>query len=104
MLLPRDLKVAGRASPKSAVHEKCMQVPQGAYGNARFAKFHACAESGISHPGRQRRDYAWSNFNMQYITLTTASLLVQSQTTTIVWMPSIMDFDLLPDMGRMDPR
>lgn len=104
MLLLRDLKVARRASPKSAFHEKCVQLPQGAYGNARFAKFHACAESGISHPGRQRRDYTWSNFNMKYITIAAATLLVQSQTTTVVWMPSIVDFDLLPDMGRMNPR
>ena len=41
---------------------------------------------------------------MKYITIAAATLLVQSQTTNLVWMPSIVDFDLLPDMGRMNPR
>lgn len=81
-----------------------MQIPQGVHINTRIAKLHARAESGIGHPRGHRRDYPRGHFDMQYITIGAAALLVHSQTTSVVRMPAIVDLDCLPDMGRMTPR
>jgi hypothetical protein len=104
LLLLDELKIARRASPKSAFQEKYVQISQSGYGNARCTKFHPRADGSIDHPVGQRRDHARSNFNMQHLTITAAAFLVQSQTTPIAWMPAIVDLNLLPDMGRMALR
>jgi hypothetical protein len=41
---------------------------------------------------------------MQYMTITAAASLMQSQTTPVAGMPAVVDFNLLPDMGRMTAR
>ena len=81
-----------------------MQILKGICGDVRCAKFHPSAESSIDHPVGQCYDCAWSNFEMQYITITAAALFVQPQTTPIAGMPAIVDFNLLPDLGRMTVR
>jgi hypothetical protein len=38
------------------------------------------------------------------MTISAAALLVQPQTTAVTRMPAIVNLDLLPDEGRMNPR
>jgi hypothetical protein len=76
VLLLRVLRIARRASPKSTFHEKCVQMLQRAYRNARRTQFHRLADGSVDHPVGQRRDDAGSNFNMQHIAVVAAASLV----------------------------
>jgi len=90
------------ASPKSAFHEKCVQIPQGVYGNARCTKFHGRAAGGIGHPGGQYRYNTWGYFDMQYTAVGTLLAVMQPQTAPVTRMPTVVNRNLLPDMGRMN--
>lgn len=100
-MLLGDAGIAMGASPKSAFQEQSVQIPQGGHGNARRSEFHACADPGIGHPGRQYRYNAWSNLNMEHTAIAALLAVLQSQTASVTRMPTVMDLNLSSDMGRM---
>ena len=102
MILRDSVGTVRGASPKSAFHEKCVQIPQGVYGNARCTKFHGRAEGSIGHPGRQYRYNTWGYFNVQHTAVGALLAVMQSQPAPVTWVPTVVNRDLLPDMGRMN--
>ena len=101
LLLLDDVGIVSGASPKSPFQEQSVQLSQGAYRNARRTDLHGRADAGVGHPRRQYRDNAWCNLDMEYTTIPTLLAVMQSQTTSVTRMPTVMDLNLLPDMGRM---
>jgi hypothetical protein len=78
-----------------------MQISQGARRDARRPQFHAGTDTGVKHPGRQYRYYAGRNFNMQNAAAGTLFAVLRPQAAPVKRMPTIVNFNFLPDMGRM---
>jgi hypothetical protein len=78
-----------------------MQIAQRRYGYPRVTKFHPHARDRIEHPARYRPDDACTRFNMDNAAATALFNISNLDTTAVQRMPTIMDFDFLPDMGRM---
>jgi hypothetical protein len=78
-----------------------MQIAQGRHGNPRFAELHARARGRVQHPCRYYRDYASACLNMDDAASTALLDVSNPDPTPIQWVPTIMDFHFLPDMGRM---
>jgi hypothetical protein len=78
-----------------------MQIAQRCYGHPRVTEFHRRALDWIEHPCRHYPHYTSTRFNMNKAAA--ASLLDVSNfdATAVHRMPTIMDFHVLSDMGRM---
>jgi hypothetical protein len=100
-LLLDDGGIARGASPKSALKEQSVQIPQGARRNARRSEFHVSADTGVKHPSRQYRDDAWRDLDMDNAAANPLLAVLRPQTAPIERVPTIMNFNFLPDMGRM---
>ena len=79
-----------------------MQIAQRRYGDPRLTEFQSRTCDRIEHPTCNRLDFTAVGLDVDY--LRTAPLLDISDLDALAvqWMPTIMDFDFLPDMGRMN--
>jgi hypothetical protein len=100
-LLLDDVGIARGASPKSTFKEQSVQIPQGAHRNARRSEFHACADTGVKHPSRQYRYDAWCDLDMDNAAANPLLAVLRPQTAPVKRVPTIVNFNFLPDMGRM---
>lgn len=78
-----------------------MQIPQGARRNARRPEFHACTDTGVKHPSRQYRYDAWCDLDMHNAAANPLLAVLRPQTAPVKRVPTIVNFNFLPDMGRM---
>ena len=78
-----------------------MQIDQCSHCNARRAELHAGADGGIQHPRRDNDYYSWRCFDMSHATPCTLLSATQLDVTPVQRMPTILNLDFLPDMGRM---
>ena len=78
-----------------------MQIPQGARRNARRPEFHACTDTGVKHPSRQYRYAAWCDLDMHNAAANPLLAVLRPQTAPVKRVPPIVNFNFLPDMGRM---
>ena len=81
-----------------------MQVQEGARRNMRRADLHPDARGPIQHPGRHHDDHTGRRLNMNELTSAPSFTVKPPNTPPVQRMPAIMDFDFLPDMGRMNGR
>jgi hypothetical protein len=79
-----------------------MQINRRGDLSARRGDIHAGACGRIQHPGRQNSDHAERRLTNPATGALLTALL--SNTAPIQWMPTVMDLDFLPDMGRMNGR
>jgi hypothetical protein len=79
-----------------------MQFAQRCYGNPRVTEFHPRAHDRIKHPARYYPDYTSTRFNMDHAVATSLFNVSNLDSPPIQWVPTIMDFHVLPDMGRMN--
>jgi hypothetical protein len=100
-LLLDDVGIAMGASPKSAFKEQSVQIPQGARRNARRSELHAGADTGVKHPSRQYRYDAWCDLDMDNAAANPLFAVLRPQTAPVKRVPTIVNFNFLPDMGRM---
>jgi hypothetical protein len=102
-LLLGDSRITKGASPKTALDEEPMQIAQSSDIGARRANLHAGAGGRIQHPGRQHDDHAGCR-RLEVDNPAAGALLtvLLPNTTTVEGMPTVMDLDFLPDMGRMN--
>jgi hypothetical protein len=96
-----DGGVALRASPKSAYEEKPMQVPQGIRRDLGYPQRHAGTNTGVEHPGRQYRYNTRLNLEVDHATASALFTALRADAPAVKGMPGIVDFNFLPDMGRM---
>ena len=80
-----------------------MQVGQRGERHAWGTARHAGAGDGIRHPGRHDRDHAGGSLDMDDLTRGAPLAVLATDVLPIERMPTVVDHDLLPDMGRMTP-
>jgi hypothetical protein len=78
-----------------------MQISQRIHGDSRCSEGHAAADTGVEHPIRQHRYDAGLDLDVHDATTRTSFAVVSSHAAAVKWMPRIVDFNFLPDMGRM---
>jgi hypothetical protein len=100
LLLAGVLNTSG-ASPKTALRQQLMQFGKGGDGCAWSAKVHPCARGRVEHPGRHHDDDARTHLNVDHLARRSLLAVLPPHPTSVQRMPTVEDFDLLPDMGRM---
>jgi hypothetical protein len=93
--------ITAGASPKSVSLEQPMQVTQNRCRKPRSPQRHCGANAGIEHPRRQRSYDACFDLNMYQASTGALLAVVNLYRTTVVRMPAVMNYNFLPDMGRM---
>jgi hypothetical protein len=61
-----------------------------------------CAGHGVQHPRGQDDDHAGRRLDMDKTSGLAILAALPTQALTVKRMPTVMDHDFLPDMGRMD--
>ena len=100
-LLLDDVGIVRRACPQTAFNEQVLQVDQPRNRSARCADLHGRADDRVQHPRCYDRDYAGRHLNVDDAprgALLDAALL---DWPPVQRMPTVMNLDFLPDMGRM---
>jgi hypothetical protein len=81
-----------------------MQLNQRRHRDTRRADLHPGAGDGVQHPRRDYRHYARCGLDIGKATSAAPLAAVQPDTTPVEWVPTIIDLNLVPDMGRMIAR
>jgi hypothetical protein len=98
-----DGRIAPEASSKTAHSKQSMQLGQRRHPHARHAHLHPGAHSRIQHPSRDYDDDARRRLTLDDVPRGTLLAPDQPDRAAVEGMPTIMDLDELPDMGRMTP-
>jgi hypothetical protein len=91
-----------RSLPETAVFKQSMKLHQTAHRNAGFAHLHVGARRPIQHPRRNLNDLAGLDLHSDNCATGTILAAFMPKTHAEIWMPTIMKFYHLPDMGRMN--
>jgi hypothetical protein len=78
-----------------------VQIPQGIQSNSRRPKRHAGADAGIEHPVWKYCYDARFDRNMNNAPGRALLAVMRMYTSAMKRMPAIVNFNFLPDMGRM---
>jgi hypothetical protein len=78
-----------------------MQIRQGAHRSTRHSEVHARANPGVKHPCWHYRYDACSDFDMDNADTAALLAVLRPQTAPVKRVPTIVNFNFLPDMGRM---
>jgi hypothetical protein len=89
------------ASSKSVLGQQQMQVCQRVHRCSRGAQVHACACSGVEHPGGDHDHDAWCDLDMNDLAVGALLAVLAPHATSIQRVPAVEDLNFLPDMGRM---
>jgi hypothetical protein len=101
-ILLEDWGVITEASPKAAFQKKQTQIAKRVDRDARRAQSHSSANNGIDHPMWQDRYDAGCHFDMDNGAARTLFAALHPQSSTIKRVPTIVNLNFLPDMGRMN--
>jgi len=104
LLLLGDSGITLGASPETTIDEEVAQIAQRGDIDVWRAYLHAGAGGGIQHPGRQHDDHARRGFNIGDPAARAQLTVMLANTAAIKRMPTIVDLNFLPDMGRMNGR
>jgi hypothetical protein len=96
-----DGRIIAGASPKSARQEQTMQVTQDSQGNPWSSQCHRGADAGVKHPRWQSCYDTCFDLDMDYASTGPLFAVVDPDATTMVGMPAVVNYNFLPDMGRM---
>ena len=78
-----------------------MQIQQRTHRNERRAEDHAGADAGVEHPVRKYRYDARLNLDMNDAAAGALLAVMRSNSSPVERMPAVVNFNFLPDMGRM---
>ena len=78
-----------------------MQIAQYVRRNTWLTQGHCGAGAGIEHPGWKGRDH--TRFDLDVNDAPAGALLARlnPNPTAVIGMPTVVDYDFVPDMGRM---
>ena len=99
--LPDDVGIVRRVCSQSSINKQLVQVAQRRHGDPRFGEHHDGTRDGVEHPCRHHFDYARLGFNMDDTAGTALLNIANLCAPAVQWMPAIVNFNFLPDMGRM---
>ena len=78
-----------------------MQISQRIHRESRCSEGHAGADARVEHPVRQHRYDAGLDLQVHDATTRTLFSVVSAYASAVKWMPGIVNFNFVPDMGRM---
>jgi hypothetical protein len=78
-----------------------MQLDQRRYRDVRRTQGHSGAGSRIEHPRRHEDDHAGRHLDVSDLTADSPLNTLAPNPTPIERVPSVVDLDVLPGMGRM---
>ncbi|MER8996154.1 hypothetical protein [Mesorhizobium sp. M0678] len=104
MLRLHDDETIRGASPETAFDQELVKLKQRGKRYARGAQVHCRASHRIDHPGGSGNDMPRHDDEMNDPTVRAFFAVLAAKPASEIRMPTIMDFDLLPNMGRMTPR
>jgi len=78
-----------------------VQISQTIHRDAWHPELHARADTRVEHPLGQYRYNAGLNLDVHDPATRTLLAIMSSRTAAVIRMPGIVNFDFLPDMGRM---
>jgi len=84
-----------------SIDKKLVQIAQGRYADARLAEKQSGARGGIQHPFGYDLNLAVARIDMDDPASAAPLNISNLDVTAKQRMPTIMDFNFLPDMGRM---
>ena len=85
-----------------SIDKKLVQIAQGRYADARIAENQSGACGSIQHPFGNDPNLTVARVDMDDPTPAALLNISNLDATTKQRMPTIMDFNFLPDMGRMN--
>ena len=103
-LLPSELTLAREVSVLAASDQNLRQFNQRSHVNARRTDCHLCAHDGIDHPAGHEQKNAGRIPHVYELAVRSSRYVVNNNLAPKTRVPRIMDFQLLPDMGRMNGR
>ena len=104
LLLLDDGRIVPGASPETAFDQEMVQLNKPGHRHVRRADLHSGASHRIEHPHRYYSHHAGRRLDVGNAARTTLLAVANPDTTPKERVPPIMDFHLLPDMGRMTER
>ena len=91
-------------SPESEGLQQPIKVGQASNVDCRRAKGHRRANRGIKHPGGDDDRHARFSLNDGNLSSRSPFGIQLPDLAAMQRVPAVMDFNVLVDMGRMDPR
>jgi hypothetical protein len=79
-----------------------MHISERCERGAWFPHLHSGAGHRIEHPAGYDQNLARRGFYESDLAVGSRLKPAQSNTASIKWVPAIKNFNILPDMGRMD--
>jgi hypothetical protein len=101
LLLLGDGRITRRASSLPAPRQQVMKIRERRRRHPWRAELHACAGHGVQHP-RGQDDHAGLCLDMDKTSGLAILAALPTQALAVKRMPTVMNHDFLPDMGRMD--
>ena len=102
MVLPNDCGIAPGVCRLGGRHQQALQFDKCRKIHARLARGHRAASDRIKHPVSNGNNYARRTHDGQESTRRSLRYAPDNHLTTKIGMPTVADFQLLPDMGRMN--
>jgi hypothetical protein len=91
-----------RQNPLMSIGKKLVQIAQGRYVDSGSPKDQGGTHGSIQHPSGNDPNLAVTRVNMDDPISAALLNIPGLDATTIQRMPTIVDFNFLPDMGRMN--
>ena len=101
MILPNDSGIAPGVCGVGGAHQQLLQFNKYREIHARRALGHRGANDGIKHPVSNGNNARWTH-DAQKSTRRSLRNTPDDDLAAKIGMPAVMDFQLLPDMGRMN--
>ena len=102
MILPNDSRIAPGVCGVGGAHQQPLQFNECREIHARRALGHRGANDGIKHPVSNGNNHARRTHDVQKSPRRSLRYAPDDDLAAKIGMPAVMDFQLLPDMGRMN--
>lgn len=79
-----------------------MQFPEGVHRDAWSAEGHSSTDTGVDHPVWQYHYCAGRHLDMDDQAARTLFAVLHTQSSAVKRVPTIVNINFRPDMGRMD--
>jgi hypothetical protein len=104
MILPKDSRIAPGVCGVAGAHQQPLQFEKSREIYARRALGHRSANDRIKHPVSNGNNHARRTEDAQKSTRRSLRYAPDNDLAAKIGMPAVMDFQLPPDMGRMNGR
>ena len=102
MILPNDSGIAPGVCGVGGAHQQPLQFNKCCEIYARRALGHRGANHGIKHPVGNGNKHARRTHDVQKSTRRSLRYAPDNDLAAKIGMPAVLNFQLLPDMGRMN--